>query len=182
MDEEAKKRKAPSDNDSIDDPELMNLINDVKSTLDEDEEIIELTEVIDDTGKEPVSSESLPEESKTGEDSDIIIKALDDDLGIDDIVKDDFAASLGMKIETDPDFSAKKLEPEEIKIEAGPEGGSEKINISQRQIEDAIERVVQKMLGEKIDGILVKTIERAVSQEIIRLKNILRVKNEEEMD
>jgi len=38
------------------------------------------------------------------------------------------------------------------------------------------------MLGDKIDALLVKTIERAVSQEIIRLKNILRVNNEEDTD
>ncbi len=38
------------------------------------------------------------------------------------------------------------------------------------------------MLGEKIDGILYKVIERAVSQEIIRLKNILHVNEEEDID
>jgi len=173
MEEEVKNGQAPSEKNSIEDPDLMNLLDEVKSAPDDDE-IIELIEVIDDAEAEEISPENQPPESESVEDSDIIIKDLNDDVGIDDYVKDDFAASLGMKIETDPDFSVKQPEPEELE-ESG------KITVSPRQIEKAIERVVNKMLGEKIDAILVKTIERAVSQEIIRLKNILRV-NEEEID
>jgi hypothetical protein len=182
MDEEAKNGQAPSEKDFIEDPDLMNLLDEVKSALDDDDEIIELTEAIDGADAEAVPSENRPPESESAEDSDIIMKDLDDDLGIDDYVKDDFAASLGMKIETDPDFSVKQPEPEELDLGAGEHEESGKITVSPRQIEDAIERVVNKMLGEKIDAILVKTIERAVSQEIIRLKNILRVSNEEETD
>jgi hypothetical protein len=182
MDEEAKNGQAPSEKDSIEDPDLMNLLDEVKSALDDDDEIIELTEVTDGAEAGEISSENRPPESESAEDSDIIIKDLDDDLGIDDYVKDDFAASLGMKIETDPDFSVKQPEPEELDLGAGKEDESGKITISQRQLEEAIERVVNKMLGDKIDSILSKTIERAVSQEIIRLKNILRVSNEEDTD
>ena len=182
MDEKAKNDQAPSEKDLIEDSDLMNLLDEVKSALDDDDEIIELTEAIDGAEAEVVSSENRPPENESAEDSDIIIKDLDDDLGIDDYVKDDFAASLGMKIETDPDLSVKQPEPEVVGLGAGEEAESGKITVSPRQIEEAIERVVNKMLGEKIDAILVKTIERAVSQEIIRLKNILRVNNEEEMD
>ena len=181
MDEERKNGKAPSEKDSIEDPDLMNLLDEVKSTLDDDDEIIELTEVIERAKAEEISSENRPPESLSAEDSDIIMKDLDDDLDIDDYVKDDFAASLGMKIETDPDFSVKQPETEKTDLVAGEHEKSGKITVSPQQIEEAIERVVSKMLGEKIDAILVKTIERAVSQEIIRLKNILRV-NEEDTD
>ncbi|MDP3284050.1 MAG: hypothetical protein Q8M56_06455 [Desulfobacterales bacterium] len=182
MDEKAKNGQAPSEKDSIEDSDLVNLLDEVKNALDDDEEIIELTEVIDGAEAEEIFSENRPPESESAEDSDIVIKDLDDDLDIDDYVKDDFAASLGMKIETDPDFSVKQPEPEELDLGAGEHEESGKITVSARQIEEAIERVVNKMLGEKIDSILVKTIERAVSQEIIRLKNILRVSNEEETD
>ncbi len=182
MDDETKNSLAPSDKDSIDDPDLINLIEEVKSTLDDDDEIIELTEAIDSAEAEAISSENLPSDSGSDENSDIIIKDLDDDLGIDDYVKDDFAADLGMKIETDPNFLVKQPEPEELDLGIREEGELGKITISQRQIEDAIERVVNKMFGEKIDAILTKTVERAVSQEIIRLKNILRVSSEEEID
>jgi len=182
MDEKANNGQAPSEKDFIEDPDLMNLLDEVKSALDEDDEIIELTEAIDGAEAEIVPSKNRPPENESAEDSDIIIKDLDDDLGIDDYVKDDFAASLGMKIETDPDFSIKQPEPEVLDLGAGEEAKSGKMTVSPRQIEEAVERVVNKMLGEKIDAILVKTIERAVSQEIIRLKNILRVNNEEETD
>jgi hypothetical protein len=182
MNEEAKNGQAPSEKDSIEDSDLMNLLDEVKSALDDDDEIIELTEAIDGAEAEAVPSENRPAESESAEDSDIIIKDLDDDLGIDDYVKDDFAASLGMKIETDPDFSVIQPEPEVLDPGAGEHEESCKITVSPRQIEEAIERVVNKMLGEKIDAILAKTIERAVSQEIIRLKNILRVNNEEDTD
>jgi hypothetical protein len=192
MEEEAKKGRAPSEKDSLDDPDLMNLLEEVKSALDDDDEIIELTEVIDGAEGAELSSGNRPPESESVGDSDIIIKDLDDDLGIDDYVKDDFAASLGMKIETDPEFSVNQPKPDEpehgeLKHDepdpgAGVAAESFKTAVSPRQIEEAIERVVNKMLGDKIDAILAKTIERAVSQEIIRLKNILRVSNEEETD
>ncbi|MDQ1331930.1 MAG: hypothetical protein QG578_2200 [Thermodesulfobacteriota bacterium] len=197
MEEEAKKGRAPSGKDSLDDPDLMNLLEEVKSALDDDDEIIELTEVIDGAEGAELSSGNRPPESESVGDSDIIIKDLNDDLGIDDYVKDDFAASLGMKIETDPEFSVNQPNPDEPKPGeperdelkhdepdpgAGEAAESGKITVSPRQIEEAIERVVNKMLGDKIDAILAKTIERAVSQEIIRLKNILRVSNEEETD
>ncbi len=192
MEEEAKKSRAPSKKDSLDDPDLMNLLEEVKSALDDDDEIIELTEVIDGIDGEEVSSGNRSPESESAGDSDIIIKDLDDDLGIDDYVKDDFAASLGMKIETDPEFSVNQSKSDETETDepgydepntdAGEAVESGKIAVSPRQIEEAIERVVNKMLGDKIDAILAKTIDRAVSQEIIRLKNILRVSNEEEID
>lgn len=174
MGEKEKNGQAPSDKDSIDDSDLMNLLDEVKSTLDDEEEIIELTEAVD--GVE------TKKEAELAEGSDVIIKDLDDDLGADEYVKDDFAASLGMKIDTDPDFSLDKSEPEVIDLGKGEGGESGAITISPRQLEDAIERVVNKMLGEKIDAMLSKSIERAVSQEIIRLKNILRVSSEEETD
>lgn len=182
MDEESKKGRASSEKDSLDDPDLVKLLEEVKSTLDDDDEIIELTEVIDGAEVEEFASENLPPEKESAGDSDIIIKDLDDDLGIDDYVKDDFAASLGMKIETDPEITLDQPKPDEPGQCAGSTGESDKIAVSPRQIEEAIERVVNKMLGDKIDAILAKTIDRAVSQEIIRLKNILRISNEEETD
>lgn len=182
MDEKAKNDQAPWEKDSIKDSDLMNLLDEVKSALDDDDEIIELTEVTDGAEAEDISSKNRPPESESAEDSDIIIKDLDDDLDIEDYVKDDFAASLGMKIGTDPNFSVKQPEPKELDLGTGEHQKSDIIAVSPRQIEEAIERVVNKMLGDKIDAILAKTIERAVSQEIIRLKNILRVSNEEETD
>lgn len=130
----------------------------------DEEEIIELTDVVDD-----------PEIQE----SDIIIKDLDDDTEIDNFQKDDFAASLGLKIDDGIVISGDISET--VDLDSGQEK-SEIISVSAKQLEEAVERVVRKMLGEKIDGILYKVIERAVSQEIIRLKNILHVNEEEDID
>jgi len=162
MDEKDKPVNNYSDKDPVGDPELINLMDEMKSASDKDEDIIELTDVVD--GPEIQGS-------------DIIIKDLDD-TEIDDFQKDDFTASLGLKIDDGIGISGDISET--VDLDSG-QGESEKISVSAKQLEEAIERVVQKMLGEKIDGILYKVIERAVSQEIIRLKNILHV-NEEDID
>jgi len=135
----------------------------VNTHPDKEEEIIELTEVV-------VNPEI--------QESDIIMKDLDDDteLDADNFQKDDFAASLGLKIDDGIGVSGDISETVELDL---GQGKSEEISVSAKQLEEAIERVVQKMLGEKIDSILFKVIERAVSQEIIRLKNILHVSEED---
>jgi hypothetical protein len=163
MDEKEKPVNNNPDKNFVDDPELKILLDEMNSALDKDEEIIDLTEVVDN-----------PEI----QDSEIIMKDLDDDADIESFQKDDFAASLGLKIDEGTGIAGDS--PEAAALDLGREPG--KISVSQKQLEEAIERVVQKMLGEKIDGILVKVIERAVSQEIIRLKNLLRVKEEEDID
>lgn len=163
MDEKEKPVNNHPDKDSADDKELMSLLNEMESVLDKEEDIIELTDLVDN-----------PEIQE----SDIIIKDLDDGTDIDSFQKDDFAASLGLKIDDGVGLSGDISETVELDLGRGE---SEKIPVSEKQLEEAIERVVQKMLGEKIDGILYKVIERAVSQEIIRLKNILRI-NEEDID
>jgi len=47
------------------------------------------------------------------------------------------------------------------------------IRLSDEQVEAAVERVIRKMYADKIDAILVEAIERTVSEEIDRLKNLL---------
>jgi hypothetical protein len=163
MDEKNKPVNTNPKKDSAGDPELINLMDEIKSELDKEEEIIELTEAVD-----------SPDIQEPG----IIIKDLDDVPEIDNFQKDDFAASLGLKIENGIVVPGEISETVDLDI---GQGESDKISVSAKQLEEAIERVVQKMLGEKIDGILIKVIERAVSQEIIRLKNILHV-NEEDID
>ncbi len=163
MDEKDKPFNTNPKKDSAGDLELINLMDEIKSELDKEEEIIELTEAVD-----------SPDIQERG----IIIKDLDDVPEIDNFQKDDFAASLGLKIEDGIVVPGEISET--VDLDLG-QGESDKMSVSAKQLEEAIERVVQKMLGEKIDGILIRVIERAVSQEIIRLKNILHV-NEEDID
>jgi len=49
----------------------------------------------------------------------------------------------------------------------------DKINISARHLDDALERVIRKMYAEKINRILDEIIERTVSEEISQLKDYL---------
>lgn len=171
MEEKDKLGQAPSGNDSNEDPELMSLIDDIKNALDDEDEIIELTDVVEVAGiVKPVENEQA-----------IIIKDLEEDIGSDEYVKDDFAASLGMKIDGESDFPDGLIEDNELDLDTESQKEFGKLSVSPQQVEAAIERVVQRILGDKIDSILIEVIERAVTQEIIRLKNILRV-NEDDFD
>ena len=46
-------------------------------------------------------------------------------------------------------------------------------DVSEEQIDAALERVIKKMFHEKIDRLLVEVIEKTVKKEIERLKSIL---------
>ncbi|MGB5156856.1 hypothetical protein [Desulfobacterium sp. N47] len=137
----------------------------------EEDEIIELTDV-------EVAGELNPVEN----DQDIIIKDPDEDICSEGYEKDDFVASLGMEIDSEsgfPDGLTKSGEPySETKFQKEFSG---ELTVSPQQVEAAVERVVRRLLGDKIDSILIEVIERAVTQEIVRLKKVLRV-NEEDFD
>jgi len=64
--------------------------------------------------------------------------------------------------------------PEELPHEIGV------ANLSPGQIEESIERVIQQNFSEKIESMVAEVIEKAVSKEIDRLKNILLDENSDE--
>ncbi|MBA3036190.1 MAG: hypothetical protein FP814_06815 [Desulfobacterium sp.] len=165
MDEKDNSGKESSENESFNDPELMSLINDMKNAIDEEDEIIELTDVIDVAGVvNPVENEQ-----------DVVMKDLEEDMCSDEYVKDDFAASMGMKIDNELDSQDCLSEDKGLDLETESQEEYGKLAVSPQQVEAAVERVVHRILGDKIDSILIEVIERAVTQEINRLKNILRV-------
>ncbi|MFH2046648.1 MAG: hypothetical protein ABIK92_16050 [Pseudomonadota bacterium] len=181
MDEKEKSGQEPSENESFKDPELMSLISDLKNSIDSDDEIIELTEdMIVSLEDEVIELTDIVEAASTvnpvGNEQEIVMKDLEEDIvDSDEYIKDDFAASLGMEIESEIDSAEEFAENKTFDLEEESPIGSGTINVSPQQVEAAIERVVQKILGDKIDSILIEVIERAVKQEIIRLKNVLRV-------
>ncbi len=124
--------------------------------LGEDEEIIELTDVIDES---PLETEDQPFEL-TDEPDD----AIDEDLMLDED-EDDFVSSLGVEIDTEEESA------EEFDTISVPEQAP--VSVTTEQVEEALERVVKKMFSEKIDGILIEVIEKAVAKEIDRLKSAL---------
>ncbi|MBU1055393.1 MAG: hypothetical protein KKC46_16465 [Proteobacteria bacterium] len=181
MDEKDKSGQEPSENEPFKDSELMSLINDLKNSIDSDDEIIELTEdMIVSLEDEVIELTDIVEAAGTvnpvGNEQEIVMKDLEEDIvDSDEYIKDDFAASLGMEIESEIDLAEEFAENKTFDLEEESPIGSGTINVSPQQVEAAIERVVQKILGDKIDSILIEVIERAVKQEIIRLKNVLRV-------
>jgi hypothetical protein len=153
--------------------DLMDTVAEISIEPDEDEEIIEL---IPESGDTPTEIKEIGESIFTTDDpspesddipgleSDLFEEPIDFDekldkeVSMDPSLKDDFADSLGIELETGEDI---------------PEGSLEAGRISDEQIEAALERVIKKMFYKKIDGILVEVIEKTVKKEIERLKNIL---------
>lgn len=142
--------------DTVEDEEIIELI---AESGDTPKEIEEIGESVFTTGDPSPESDDIP-----GLESDLFEATIDFDaefdqeVSMDPSVKDDFADSLGIELETGEDI---------------PEGSLEAGRVSDEQIAAALERVIKKMFYEKIDGILVEVIEKTVKREIERLKNIL---------
>ncbi|MBW1835758.1 MAG: hypothetical protein JRI99_02150 [Deltaproteobacteria bacterium] len=166
---------------SLEDEEIIQLTDVVEEPAAEDEEITEVSEVIEgtsgDEGKMVETTDwvtDASDETKEIPDLDEALSfdhALDEDLGTDED-EDDFFDALGMDLDSGPAISEA---PPEVSIEAEPAGGdvSESITVSTGQLEEALERVIEKMLSAKIERILSEVIEKAVTKEMEKLKGIL---------
>ena len=117
-----------------------------------DEEIIELSD--DTAGKV----------SDLADDSIEPIYILDDELdtefAMDESMEDDLMGTLGMELDLDSETDEKEELPEAM-------------DISDEQVEAALERVIRKMFYEKIDHILADVIDKTVSREIETLKGTM---------
>ncbi len=54
-----------------------------------------------------------------------------------------------------------------------PVSSSEPIPLTEAQVEAALERTIEKIYGEKIEQLMIRTIEKTVTREIVRIKNAL---------
>jgi len=186
-------KKLPEDEEIIDltdevtaapqsqDEEIIDLTDEVSAAPETEGEIIELTEMVD----EPATQEpeiSASEKLAMGD----IIEAEEtvetpgevDQIGepaagafLDDI---QFGEDLDEEIEsegdTDDDFvSAMGMDLEQEAQDEGPESPLTGA-VTPDQIEAAIERVLMKILPEKIESILVEAIEKTVAKEINKIK------------
>ena len=133
-----------------DDEPVLDLTNEFIDTPEAAEEIIDL---VDEVNPLAATAELEP--------------AFDDDLGIDH-EEDDFVDSLGMEIDEEADVEIVSG-ADKAAGAALPEGA----DISGAQLDAALERVIRKMFYDKIDRVLVEVIEKTVTKEIERLKNIL---------
>jgi hypothetical protein len=165
--------------DLVDAVEEIPLKNDTENSVDEvsepaeDETIIDLTETVGDIplnieaiGKPiPDAADAAQEFDDISElDGDLIEETMDytDELDsgtiADDVLRDNFADSLGIEFDSEEDAKENLFDPGRV---------------SSEQVEAALERVVKKMFYEKIDRLLVDAIEKTVKREIERLKKAL---------
>ena len=149
--------------------DLTDTVEEISNEPDEDDEIIELIAEPGDTPQEieEIGESIFPSNDPLTESDDIpdldsdlfeetidVDEELDPEVPVDPLLKDDFAGSLGIELETGEEIQEGSLEADE-------------------QIDAALERVIKKIFYEKIDGILVGVIEETVKREIKRLRNIL---------
>ena len=181
--------------------EIIELTDEIKTTPQNDEKIIELTDEVvktdstspaedaDRAAKQepdiPAVSEMSVETEEAGApetapaaflDGEIKIgdDDIDDEMDFDEGAQDDFVNSMGMDLETDSAISQLPEEngpmPEPEPTETAPITTDA---ISSDQIEAAIERVIMKILPEKIDSILSAAIEKTLTREIDKIKGLL---------
>ncbi len=147
----------------VEDDEILELTDEVIEPSHDDEAIIDLMDTVEEISIEteaPIAkSDDIPDlESDLFEETIDVDEELDHEAAPDLSLKDDFADSLGIEVETGEDI---------------PEVSLKGDRVSDEQVEAALERVVKKMFYEKIDGILVEVIEKTVKTEIERLKSIM---------
>ncbi len=118
----------------------------------EDEKVIELA---DETTGEVSDLEGDPIEPIF-----ILDDELDSEIAMDESLSDDLMGTLGMELDLDSETDEKEELPEAK-------------DISDEQVEAALERVIRKMFYEKIDHILADVIDKTVSREIETLKGTM---------
>jgi len=110
----------------------------------------------------------LDGEIKIGDDD------IDDEMEGDEEEQDDFVNSLGMDLETNSAMSQLPGENEPMPETAPAETVPLTTDaLTSDQIEAAIERVIMKILPEKIDSILSAAIEKTLTREIDKIKGFL---------
>jgi hypothetical protein len=191
------KKEANESAGTTDNEEIIELTEEVGASAREDDEIIELKDEVVEPGPPGNQSEATAEAvagtenvaaETRSEDPDGIptptdaseailngdIKISDEfDDEEDEESQDDFLNAMGMDLETDSAIS--EISEEEEFSEPEQDIADEPITgeISSDQIEAAIERVIMKILPEKIESILTEAIERTLKREIDKLKGVI---------
>jgi hypothetical protein len=160
--------------DEMDDAEIDNFFSE---SFDEEEEEIEFDQKVEDEvaeslGMDLESGLETAEDATEDENMDFKFNAdvIADKKGeLDTILfeSSSVASVIGTEKKT-PEADEPPLEDAEETAEVADLG-----TISNQQIEEAIERLIQQNYSEKIEAIIVQVIEKAVSEEIEKLKDML---------
>lgn len=201
-DEAVEEKSAVSSGSSELDEELLELIEDINGTEEEVEleEVIlesdEVDELSDDDLLEPDEEIDISahESEEDLEESQVFAASLGDDLGSvldsqgpeeDDIEAGDGLLDrpgvISVQVENqredgppvDFTFQSKLYPGDKVYRENSytPSGGGQ---VSRKQLEETVKKVVKDLVGEKIDDMIVDIIEKTVAEEIQRLKDFLR--------
>ncbi|MBF0227632.1 MAG: hypothetical protein HQK76_19465, partial [Desulfobacterales bacterium] len=158
IDEDIISLDAPSENKIIN-PELeetIEMLGTPKTGIKSAEELIQILEPDEDPKDVPHFSDTIEFHAED------VIK-LDDtieDSSLEYPDDDGFADSLGVTFDHNDENDDYKDEDKGI-------------NLSKHDLEDALEKVINKMFGDKIEEILSDTIERLVLKEIKKIKDII---------
>jgi len=166
--------------------ENSDLVDMAESSLAEDEDIIELTDTVlppsrsEDDGGEVIDLNGAADdavEAEPGGDNliDDILEItlelediIDEELEVEPEVDDGFIEDLGLDLDEIPELLGSSPSDPDRDSGSVPESV-----VSPQQIEEALERVVERVFSEKIEGLLVAIIERTVKTEMEKLKALL---------
>lgn len=157
--------------------------------IDDEDEIIDLFDIVlpesDDTDDIPGSPEGIPEENaevllqESSGAEDLIDSVIEDALELEEILDeernhepettDGFVEDLGLDLEEDPELT--ELSP--AASEDDLEKEVQEITVSTEQIEGAVERVITQVFSDKIESLLVSTVEKTIKSEIKKLKALI---------
>jgi hypothetical protein len=134
----------------------------------DDDSIIELTEVVEDgEDVEDTLSDDILSENEILDDSPFELTDMDDFSDADM----DFEEA-GMENPAG-DMLSKEASVSEETFDFGETSDADEISVSEKQIEAALERVIEKKFAEKIEPLIFDTVERVILQEIKKIKAAL---------
>ncbi len=174
--------------------ELTDVVDESSAKAEDADGLIELTDVVE-VEPEEVEQEGTIEltdiVSEEGSDLDLDDASEDIDFDLDDTevqsldATDDFIDEEVSSFDDEPELEELQL-PEEVSVdepvvEKAAAGISmtdvsvPELNVGIEDIEAALDRVIEKKFGDKIETILFEVIEKVIEKEIIQIKNSLKL-------
>ena len=192
------------DTPSLDDEEILELTDVAEQSSDDRANVIELAGAISDVSAKQETAPEPDDDGwdhNTLDLEDIIDEDIENTASIDDDIANSLGVDLdpdemeedGLFIEKDVMEEVDTLDGGDPEVDAGvsaemdPEVGDrspekpemqdvaeEAVSFPIEQIEEALERVIERMYSEKIEGIIVEAIEKAVQKEIEKINILLK--------
>jgi hypothetical protein len=149
-----------------------------KDNNNNDEEIIDLTQIMEnDEEDDIIDLNNVLEAQGTPEEDEIPLLEVvpeDDSHQQSEKTEDDVIDLKELTTGDEPDASAPgDVLPDSTRQKANTEDLSETLTPSEKQLENALVRAIEKVYGDKIEQLLIQTIEKTIKQEIDEIKQAL---------